>query len=293
MTMTAAVIGLGQMGRGIAKRIEGADALTAVCDSSDSAISAAGLGPTILRGTLSEIAPSADILLFAVPSTRDIRDALVGATLRPGQVIVDLTTSDPAESRTLAQSLALIGVGYLDAAMTGGAAGADAGQLTLMVGGSEQTLTQTRPILDHIATSIFHLGPAGAGHAMKLVHNMILHTMFLANCEGLQLAERAGIDPKIAVEVLNAGNARSFVSQVRFPRDILSGTMQARSRVSNLAKDLGLAVEWAASLGSPTPFGNLTTSVLKTALDSGMADTDFSHLYPQYAALIGTLEQTE
>lgn len=286
----AAVIGLGQMGRGIARRIEGAGVLVGVWDPSEAAIDAAELGSDVRRMSVAGLAPFVDILLFVVPATSDIREAIAVAPLRPGQIVVDLTTSDPAESRALAASLDGIGVSYLDAAMTGGAAGADAGELTLMVGGEAEVLARARPVLDRIATSVFHLGPVGAGHAMKLVHNMILHTMFLANCEGLRLAERAGIDPVTAVQVLNAGNARSFVSSVRFPRDILSGTMLARSRVGNLAKDLGLAVAWAKELSAPTPFGSLTHSVLEQALASGMESTDFAHLYPQYDALIANLE---
>ncbi|MFV2033965.1 MAG: NAD-binding protein [Halocynthiibacter sp.] len=104
--------------------------------------------------------------------------------------------------------------------------------------------------MEAISGKIIHLGPAGSGHAMKLVHNMILHSNFLATCEGLRMAERAGLDVARAVEVLNAGNARSFVTEVRFPRDILSGTMNARSVVANLEKDLGLAVEFTSALGA-------------------------------------------
>lgn len=288
-----AVIGLGQMGRGIARRIMAAGALAGVCDPSDAAVEAVGLGPGIPRASVAKLAPLADILLFVVPTTLDIREALVGAALRPGQIIVDLTTSHPTESQALSASLDASGLGYLDAAMTGGAAGADAGQLTLMVGGRADLLAQAQPVLDQIAASIFHLGPVGAGHAMKLVHNMILHTTFLANCEGLRLAERAGIDPALAVRVLNAGNARSFVSEVRFPRDILSGSMQARSRVGNLYKDLGLAVDWAGALGVATPFGDLTRAVLESAAALGLGETDFAHLYPRYDALVANMESRE
>lgn len=288
-----AVIGLGQMGRGIARRLEDAGSLAGVCDPSDSAITAANLGPGVHRTSVAGLAPLAEILLFAVPATSDIRMAIADAPLRHGQIVVDLTTSDPTESQMLAASLDRVGVGYLDTAMTGGAAAADAGQLTLMVGGPADVLVRARPALDQIAARIIHLGPVGAGHAMKLVHNMILHTIFLSTCEGLRLAERAGIDPATAVQVLNAGNARSFVSEVRFPRDILSGTMQTRSRISNLSKDLGLAVDWAEGLAAQTPFGRLTDEILSQAMAMGMEDTDFAHLFPQYETLVTRRESAE
>jgi 3-hydroxyisobutyrate dehydrogenase len=286
-----AVIGLGQMGRGIARRIAAAGALAGVCDAMPAAVAEAGLSPDIPTGTVADMAARADVLLFAVPTTADIRAGMAGVALNPRQIVVDLTTSDPAESRSLAAALSP--AGYLDAAMTGGAAGADAGTLTLMVGGADDVQTRARPVLDLIATTVITLGPAGAGHAMKLVHNLILHTIFLANCEGLRLAERAGIDPAAAVAVLNAGNARSFVSEVRFPRDILSGTMQARSRVANLAKDLGLAVDWAARLEAPAPFGRLTESILAQAVAQGMAAADFALLYLAYGDLVAGLERAQ
>jgi 3-hydroxyisobutyrate dehydrogenase len=281
------------MGRGIARRLEAAGSLAGVCDPSGSAVTEAHLGPEVLRTSVAGLAPRADILLFVVPATSDIRKSIADAPLRQGQIIVDLTTSDPTESRMLAKSLDRIGVCYLDAAMTGGAVAADTGQLTLMAGGPPDVLARAQPVLDQIATTVLHLGPVGSGHAMKLVHNMILHTIFLANCEGLRLAERAGIDPATAVQVLNAGNARSFVSEVRFPRDILSGSMQTRSRIGNLSKDLGLAVDWADGLAAPTPFGRLTCAILSQAMGMGMEDTDFAHLFPQYDALIARLEPGE
>ena len=174
--------------------------------------------------------------------------------------------------------------------MTGGAAGADAGTLTLMVGGEAEDVAACQPALEAISKVIFHLGPVGAGHAMKLVHNLILRTSFLATCEGLQLAKHAGIDVNGAVDVLNAGNARSFVTVTRFPRDILSGTMMVRSRIANLEKDLGLAVDFAAGVDARVPFGRMTSAVLAKALTSGHADTDFSWLFPFYDELVDRLE---
>ena len=216
--------------------------------------------------------------------------AVLAGAQGAGQVIVDLTTSDPAHSRALAQDLSDRGLRLVDAAMTGGAAGADAGTLTLMLGGAEADIDRVRPVLQAIASRLFHLGPVGAGHAMKLVHNLILHSAFLATCEGLHLAERAGLDLDRAVEVLNAGNARSFVTEVRFPRDILSGTMNARSVVANLEKDLGLAQDMAAGLSARIPFGAMTRAVLVKALALGHGGTDFSHLFPLYEDIIDHME---
>ena len=101
------------------------------------------------------------------------------------------------------------------------------------------------------------------------------------------MAERAGLDPAQAVAVLNAGNARSFVSEVRFPRDILSGTMQARSKIGTLEKDLGLAVDFAERLGAPAPYGRLTHDLLANAVAKGRGAEDFAWLYPTFDSLAG------
>ena len=284
------VVGLGQMGAGIARNLDRAGILSGAFDINSKAFAELGLSKNVRHASVAELCEIANVLLFAVPATGVIRDSLDGIAGRFGQTVIDVTTSNPAESQALATDLGAGGRHYLDAAMTGGAAGADTGRLTLMVGGRADVLAACRPVLDAIATEIFHIGPAGSGHAMKLVHNMILHSNFLANCEGLRMAERAGLDLDQAVAVLNAGNARSFVSEVRFPRDILNGTMNARSQVSNLEKDLGLAVDYAEQLEARAPFGALTRAVLAQAVSAGKADADFSWLFPAYEDLVDRLE---
>ena len=285
------VIGLGQMGQGIARNLDRMGRLTAVSDLAEAAYDRAGLSSSVTPLSGQALVDHVDILLCAVPSTSEIETALSGCSAKRSQLVVDLTTSDPTRSRALADDLARRGFRYLDAAMTGGAAGADAGTLTLMVGADPKDLAEAQPVFDMIANQVFHLGPVGAGHAMKLVHNMILHSSFMATCEGLQLAERAGLDLATAVDVLNAGNARSFVTEVRFPRDILSGTMNARSVVGNLEKDLGLAVGFASANEAPVPYGEMTHRLLSMALAEGHARTDFSQLFPLYEGLAIRMEQ--
>lgn len=274
------VVGLGQMGRGIAGNLEANGLLAAVFDLNSAAC--VHVSAPVLSAQ--SMADQMDVVLFAVPSTVEIAEYLAGCT-GSDTTIIDLTTSSPEQSTALVEDLETRGFSYIDAAMTGGAVGADAGTLTLMCGGEAENITGCAPVFDVISSQIFHLGPIGSGHAMKLVHNLILHSSFMATCEGLRLAERAGLDVNAAVDVLNAGNARSFVTEVRFPRDILSGTMNARSTVANLAKDLRLGVELADSLTGPAPIGALTLALLDAARDNGHAGTDFSHLFAMYDEL--------
>lgn len=285
-----AIVGLGQMGRGIARNLDSEKVLTAASDQNKDAFAAAELSDRVKNIDVEQMLAVADIVIFVVPSTEQVAQILEAHVSSTEQVIIDLTTSHPAQSRALEMDLSTRGFSYIDAAMTGGASGADAGSLTLMVGGSDQTVHQCRPVLDIIATNIFHLGSTGSGHAMKLIHNQILHSSFLATCEGLRLADRAGLDLNRAVEVLNAGNARSFVTDTRFPRDILSGTMMARSQISNLEKDLSLAQQFAEELGARIPYTNMTQTILAEALAAGHSRDDFSHLFPLYEELVDQME---
>lgn len=279
------------MGRGIAANLDRAGLLKAAFDIDPEAFGRAGFCADVIKAPPAEIGAGCDTVLFVVPASSQIESCLSGpdgllSQRRDGQVLIDLTTSYPADTLRLARMAGEAGRAYVDCGMTGGAAGADAGTLTLMAGGDTGAVERVRPVLDRIAAKIFHVGPSGAGHTLKLVHNMVLHTVFLATCEGCRLAERAGIDVDKAIEVFNAGNARSFVTEVRFPKHILSGTFDGRSTVSNLAKDLGMAARFARETGAPARYGLLTSALLDSAVAAGMGGEDFTLLYRRIDALL-------
>jgi 3-hydroxyisobutyrate dehydrogenase len=220
----------------------------------------------------------------------DGRDGLLERA-RNGLVVYDCTTSNPVATRELAARAAHRRIAYLDAGMSGGATGADAGSLTLMVGGDRAAYDRTRTLLDAIANRIFYLGDSGSGHTMKLIHNLVCHTIYLATCEGGRMAERAGIDLADMIDVFNVSNARSYASEVRFPRHILSGTWDARSRVDNLNKDVAMAVDLARALETPVPLGTVTRGLLDAAIVQGMANADFSRLYQTFDEIDATFDK--
>lgn len=288
------VIGLGQMGRGIARNLDRSGRLAAVWDLRLEA--AQGLPPHVRVAPPAQMAALCDVVFLAVPGSREVELCLSGgesllAQDRPGQIVVDLTTSYPSETRRIVAMARERGREPLDCGMTGGAAAADAGRITLMVGGAAATLERCRPVLEAFAGRIFHVGESGAGHTMKLVHNMICHAIFLVTSEGCRLAERAGLDLDTVVEVLNAGNARSFVSEARFPKHILSGTYDGRSRVANLAKDMAMAVDLARELGAPAAYGPLSADLLVRAMEADLADRDFTTLYREIDRLIAAQQE--
>lgn len=281
MAKTVGVIGLGNMGRGIAKNIAKAGHALLVWDVSQAARAAQSKIAKI--ATPSEMAEQAEVVIFVVPGSEQI-DGILNEVLdnaSPNLILWDFTTSDPVYTKKLAVRAAAQGIPYMDAGMTGGGAkGADDGTMTLMIGGDEQVLERSRSVLDACAGKLIHLGPSGAGHTMKVVHNLITHTNFLACSEAGRLAEAAGIDLADMVKVFNAGNARSFISERRFPDHILSETWDGRSRIFNLRKDVGMAVALSEELGSPMRIGHQTLAWIQAAMDAGMEDEDFTRLYP-------------
>jgi 3-hydroxyisobutyrate dehydrogenase len=155
-----------------------------------------------------------------------------------------------------------------------------------MVGGSSAAVEASRPLLGLIAGKVFHVGETGTGHAMKLIHNMICHTVFLATSEGCLLAEKVGIPLETAIAVINAGNARSFVSEQRFPNHIISRTFDGRSRTANLAKDLAMAADFAREARQPGPYAELTAGLLERAMQEGLGEQDFTRLYLHLAEIM-------
>jgi 3-hydroxyisobutyrate dehydrogenase len=285
-----AVIGLGQMGRGIARNLDRVGRLAAAWDLNGDAVQRAGLSSAVtLR--LPDTFGVPKSVLFVVPSSKETRAVLCeagGLLHQPHhqQVLVDLTTSNPVATRELAALARATGREYLDCGMTGGAKAADAGRLTLMVGGRAAIVDACRPTLEVFATKVFHVGETGAGHAMKLIHNMICHTIFLATSEGCRLAERIGIPLESAIAVINSGNARSFVSETRFPDHIISRTFDGRSRIANLAKDLAMATDLARQAGQPRAYSALAADILDRAMQQDLGEQDFTILYQHLEQLL-------
>jgi len=281
------VIGLGNMGRGIAKNIAKGQHSLLVWDANEEARS-----PFENMARIAEpakMAAMADFIIFVVPGSEQIEGLLgeIVPAAKSGLVLWDFTTSDPTYTKRLAMQADKSGIHYMDAGMTGGGAkGADEGTMTLMIGGVEDVFIRSQPVLKSCARELIYLGPSGAGHTMKVVHNLITHTNFLACSEAGRLAEAAGIELADMIKVFNAGNARSFISERRFPDHILSDTWDGRSRIFNLHKDVGMAVALSKELGSPMRIGHQTFAWIQAAVDAGMEDEDFTRLYPALEVLV-------
>jgi 3-hydroxyisobutyrate dehydrogenase len=285
------VVGLGNMGGGVARNFQKAGVPLMAWDIAPATRNAFGAMAGVELAPPGEMAAACSAIFFVVPATPEIASCFEGkdgvlACASKGLVVYDFTTSDPVATKALAARAAGQGIAYLDAGMSGGATGADAGTLTLMIGGDKSAFERTRALLDPIAEQIFYLGASGAGHTLKLIHNMVCHTIFLATCEGGRMAEAAGISLADMISVFNVANARSYASEVRFPKHILSGKWDARSRVYNLRKDLSMAVGLAGGLDAKVPLGTVTRDFLDVAIAQGMTDTDYSRLYERFDEIV-------
>jgi len=294
MTRDTAVIGLGNMGRGIARNLDRAGRLAAAWDIAEPARTNAQLSPEVALVPPSQFG-RLGFILFVVPGSAQIEEMLPGILARPhdGETLIDLTTSDPAKTKANAARAHATRRAYVDCGMSGGAMGADSGKMALMVGGADEAVAVCLPLFDAIAGNVTHVGPSGSGHTIKLLHNMVCHTNFMVVAEAGRLAERAGIPLETAIKVFNAGNARSYISEQRFPNHILSGKFDGRSTVSNLAKDLAMAESFATDIGEANAYTALTANILAKAIEKGMGAVDFTKLYEEYEDLVRAVQQAQ
>ena len=192
------------------------------------------------------------------------------------KIIIDMTTSDPEKSIPIGKMLREQGVEYLDCPMTGGRAGARSRELVIMAGGDREAFDEVKYILEKLSKALFYLGPPGSGHYMKLIHNQLSHSTFLAACEAYELGVSLGIDPQAMIDVFNIGNARSYATEVRFPKFILSDTYDAGATFATVGKDIGLVMKKANSLNFDLPITRATYDYWRYAIETGHAGEDYS-----------------
>ena len=236
--------------------------------ASQSAAAAAGAR---VAATPADAVREADIVITCLPESADVAallaadDQAMVRALRPGTLLVDCTSGDPETSRRIASELAAAGVAFIDAPVSGGVVGAEAGTLTVMVGGAAADLERARPVLDGFAGKIVHCGEIGAGHALKAVNNALLALHIWSTAEGLVAAMKAGVSPQVALEVINASSGRSNASMNLFPERVLTGAFPRTFRLALLDKDAGIAAAMARAQKTPAPTLQLAADLMRIA----------------------------
>lgn len=204
------------------------------------------------RDVSSPAAAAAPLVLLSLPDAAAVAAMLPAllAAMGPGAVICDTSTLAPAEARGFAAQADGAGVAYLDTPVSGGPAGARAGTLAMMVGGSGRALEQARPELLLLAARIVHVGASGAGQVAKLANNLLVATHLAAAAEALRMADAAGVPPEAILPVINAASGRSAATEVNWPRWIAPGSFDSGFAAGLMRKDVRLALALAREAGT-------------------------------------------
>ncbi len=275
-------LGLGTMGAAMAANLARAGfAVTAWNRSPGRAPELDGLG-VARAATPAEVTRAAEVVVLCVSDTPDVEAVLFGpdgvaAGARAGQLVIDCSTISPSATRDFHARLAGLGVDLVDAPVSGGSEGAQKATLTIFCGGDPGPVERARPILAAMGRTITHVGPSGAGQAVKAVNQVILAGTYLGVAEGIVLALKAGLDVAQVVEALGGGAAQSWVLANR------SGRMTANDyplgfKVALHRKDLGIALELAREMGADLPVTELAAELETALVADGHADDDMSAL---------------
>jgi len=293
--MRIGFVGLGAMGLPMTGHLIAAGHEVTVSSRSRGPIDAAlalgahdGLTP---RG----VAEASEVVLLCVPNSPEVVevvDDMLGA-LHVGQTVVDCSTIDPDVERAQHVRVAATGACYLDAPLSGGTAGAQKGTLTLMVGGDAETLAATEPALDPFAGLIVHVGGPGMGQVVKLCNNLIYAAQMTATAEATALAVKSGVDMHKLFEVLTHATGDCMAVRTRLPvagvvpDSPASNGWQPGFMTDLMAKDLDLALTYAAKAGVPMATTAAARQMLTAAHSAGYGREDFSALAKVVLALAG------
>ena len=264
--MRVALVGLGRMGGPIGERLVAAGHEVTGWDAAP----AARARHEFAVDTLADAAARVEVVLLCLPDANAVR--AVARELPEVPLVVDLTSSLPAVTRSLGRRM-------IDAPMSGGVAGAEAGTLTVMAGGDAALLEAARPVLEAFAGRVFHAGGLGAGHAVKALNNALSAVALSSTSEAVATARFAAHSPEGTVKRLNVGLGRTQNSEVKFPRDILPGTYASGFTAGLMVKDVSTALAIAREHGCATP---LISSVREAWLELA-PEADFTRIYEAVA----------
>ncbi len=288
--MNIAFIGLGQMGRPMA--INMLKSGSPVIVSSASGKKHAELESKGARATTdpAEIA-KAGIVFLALPGTAEVRETLFGKRgivqhMKPGGIVVDTSTIDYSATLEMAAQLEALGIGFLDAPVSGMEARAIEGTLTTMCGGRSETLEAARPYLACVANNILHMGPVGSGQLAKLINQLLFDINCAAIAEILPMAVKLGMDPEKIGRIVNSGTGKSYASEFFIPR-ILRNHFTDGYPLKHAYKDLVSGATLGANLSVPMPVLAAATATYQMALLRGHGKLDKGAMIKVYEELLG------
>lgn len=288
--MQIAFIGLGNMGRFMARNlVRGGHAVVG------HDVAAAAVEELVRNGgqpaaSVAECVRGADLVVTMLPAGKHVREVYLSdggvlAHCRAGTLLVDSSTIDPATAREVASRARERGAPMLDAPVSGGTGGADAGTLTFMVGGAAEDLERARAVLQLMGKAIYHAGGSGAGQVVKMCNNMLLAIQMAGTAEALRLGVAHDLDPARLSEIMSRSSGRNWALEVYNPcPGVMPGAPASRGYAGGFSselmlKDVGLAVEAASALGVATPLGLLARELYAEHKERGHGKLDFSSVF--------------
>ncbi len=290
---TVGFIGLGIMGSRMCANLLDADTDLVVFDLSESAVAALESRGARRAASPREVAEQSDFLLLSLPDSPQVEQVVHGedgvlAGARAGLVVADLSSIAAAAAQKLARDVAPQGVEWLDTPVSGGPAGAEAGTLTIMVGGESAALEKIRPVLDIIGGNIQHMGPAGMGCTTKTVNQLAIGIQMIAMCEAFSVGAKAGSPAQRLWEVLVTSTSRCWVMEDLVKNVVLTNKFdEPRFAIKLIAKDMRIAAETAKTLKVPAAATGIAEQMFAIAEGNGWGDMDQMAVLKLYGNAVG------
>jgi len=295
-------LGIGTMGWPMAAQLAKAGYALAVRDLSAERVAAfiaehsAETAPTNAA-----LAARSDIVITMLPTSREVEAALTAedgllAGLRPGALLVDMTSGSPTATQGLAGQVAAAGGHMIDAPVSGGVARARTGDLAIMVGGEAADIARAEPVLRCMGSSVVRAGPVGAAHAMKALNNLMSAAGFLIGAEALLIGRKFGLDPATMVDILNASTGMNNSTQRKFKQMVISRRFDGGFGLDLMVKDLTIALDLAKETATPAPFAALCREMWAAAqamLGPGREHTELAKLSERLAGAEIVSERSE
>ncbi len=276
-------IGLGIMGKPMALNLLAAGYPLTVHSRSPGPVDEVVARGAIRASGPAEVAAASDITITMLPDTSDVELVLTGGGgvldgVSAGALVIDMSSIDPAPTRSMAEALAKRDAAMVDAPVSGGERGAIDGTLSIMIGGEPDAVARAMPIFEVLGKTIVHVGPSGAGQVTKACNQLVVAATIEAVAEALLLAERSGVDPGKVREALLGGFAGSKILEVHGQR-MLDRAFDPGFRIRLHRKDARIVEDAARTTGTPIPSFAVVAAQLQRALDDGDGELDHSGLY--------------
>ena len=290
MSENVGVIGLGAMGLGVARSLLRAGFRTHACDVRGEVLAGFAAEGGIACATPAQLGAACEVVLTLVVNAQQTEEALLGErgaarAMRAGSVVIASATVAPEFAESLAARLAAMGIGMLDAPVSGGAAKAASGQMTIMAAGASEHFAKVDDVLKAIAQKVYRLGDApGAGSKVKMINQLLAGVHIAAAAEAMAMGIRAGADPAVLYEVISNSAGSSWMFQNRVPH-ILAGDYTPLSAVNIFVKDLGIVLDTAKKAAFPLPLTATAHQMFLTAAAAGRGGEDDSAVVKNFPGI--------